>query len=156
MTTRQKKQISAPVMKPLVAYGPGETPNDQDDTPPPGEDTGAPASEGAKPSDTPMIPKARLDAEISKRSALETEVKAARDAILSGVPEKVRALAPKDGTITELTAWIAAAKDAGVMTAKADVPATSPRPATGARDQDLSNLPTTARMAHGYGSMSSK
>lgn len=154
-TTRQNNQISAPVMKPLVAYGPGDA-NDQDDTPPPGEDTGAPAAASDK-ADTHMIPKQRLDYEISKRSALETEVKAARDAILAGVPDKVRALAPKDGTIADLTAWIAAAKEAGVMTAKADVPPTSARPATGTdRDQDLSNLPTTARMAHGYGSMKSK
>lgn len=104
--------------------------------------------EGDKPH---MIPKARLDDEISKRRTVEGEVKAARDALLCSVPEHVRALAPKTGSISDLVAWIDAAKKAGVVSGPT-VPTTDQgRPAVTPRDQDLSTMPVHARLSAGYG-----
>lgn len=128
-----------------------EAANAAKDTPPPGE-TGAPAA-ASENADTPMIPKARLDQALGKARELESEVKAARDHLLAGIPEKLRPLAPAGGTVADLVAWISAASTAGLFAAGAEVPATAPKPSTAPKGSDLSNLPTVARMAHGYAGM---
>lgn len=96
----------------------------------------------AQPAAAPTIPPAVAD-----------DLKAAREAILAQVPEKLRPLAPVGGTITELVAWIGAAQTAGIFQGAAQVPETdSGKPRTTPKDPDLSTLPPTARMARAYGS----
>lgn len=121
-------------------------------TPPPGDNSGAPAAASDN-ADALMIPKARFDQALGKARELEGEVKAARDHLLAGIPEKLRPLAPAGGTVADLVAWIGAASTAGLFAAGAEVPATAPKPSTAPKGSDLSNLPTVARMAHGYQGM---
>lgn len=122
---------------------------DMADPAPADGDTTAPAPETTD-ADPHMIPKARLDAEIGKRKHLEGEVTAARDALLATVPEKLRALAPKAGSVADLLAWIEAAKGAGVLSGPTVPETDTGRPKTTPRDHDVSTLPAHARIAAGY------
>jgi len=136
------------ITEPNNGADPGAQPS-----PPPGDTPGVLAAEGAKTSDTHMVPKQRLDQALGKSRELEAEVKAARDHLLSGIPEKLRPLAPAGGTVADLVGWISSARDAGLFAAGAPVPETAPKPTTAPKGPDLSNLPTVARMAHGYSGM---
>jgi hypothetical protein len=122
------------------------------DTPVPPTETGAPAAGGDKP-DSHLIPKARLDEEISKRRALEGDMQAVADALLAEVPEHLKALVPADLGPAARIRWFQAAKSTGVFGGTSTtVPTTDTTPPrTTPRDQDLSNLPPAARMARGYG-----
>ena len=123
-----------------------------------------------------MIPKARLDEEIAKRRALESELANTADSILADVPEKLKSLIPEGVSAQDKVKWFQKAKATGVFdakpdastdakpeqgkgteeaakaTAKAAVPTTdTAKPQTTPKDQDLSNMPVTARMAAAYG-----
>ncbi|MGB0748178.1 MAG: hypothetical protein ACPGO3_05490 [Magnetospiraceae bacterium] len=119
----------------------------------PGDDTAAPAPQ---PSDTGgnehLIPKARLDAEIAKRRETEEQLAHMAESIVATVPEKWRGLIP-DGTLAQKAAWVQQARATGIFDEKpaAPVPATDDgKPKTTPKDQDLSDLPASARMAAGY------
>lgn len=120
------------------------------DTPAPGADKPDTAPGSDKP-ETPMIPKARLDEEIGKRRALETENAEMADAILSEVPDNLKSLIPADLGPAAKIKWYREAKKTGVFDAKPVVPDTDKgKPATTPKDTDLSTLPPHARIAAGY------
>jgi hypothetical protein len=124
------------------------------DTPAPGADKPVPAPGSDKP-DVPMIPKARLDEEIGKRRALETENAEMADAILADIPDNLKSLIPADLGPAAKIKWFREAKKTGVFDAKPDVPETDKgKPATTPKDHDLSTLPAHARIAAGYGKAS--
>lgn len=120
--------------------------------PSPADDTAASAPAGAKTTETPMIPKARLDEEIGKRRALEEELSATADALLAEVPEHLKALIPSDLGPAARMKWFREARKTGVFGGTAKVPETDTgKPKVTPRDQDLSTLPPVARMARAYG-----
>jgi len=116
-------------------------------------DNSDPAHDAAK-STKHMIPKSRLDAEISKRRALEKEYGEFVDGLLAEVPEHLKSLVPSDLGPTAKLTWYRAAKETGVFDGKpkAKVPETDKgKPATTPKDRDVSTLPAHARIAAGYG-----
>ncbi|MCW5705486.1 MAG: hypothetical protein KIT82_23250 [Bradyrhizobium sp.] len=100
-----------------------------------------------------MIPKARLDEEISKRRNLETEYAELAENVLAEIPEHLKPLIPADLGPGAKLKWYREAKKTGVFdAAKPNVPETDTgKPRTTPRDQDLSTLPPHARIAAGYG-----
>lgn len=123
------------------------------DTPASPSDNGAPATDAAK-SMEHMIPKARLDEEVGKRRALETELSAVADAFLSEVPEALKPLIPEGLSPADRIKWFQKAKATGVFgggTGTVNVPETDTgRPKTTPREIDLSTLPPAAKLAAGY------
>lgn len=118
--------------------------------PAPASDNAAPAVDAAKGVEH-TIPKSRLDEEIGKRRALETEYAALAESVLSEVPDNLRALIPADLPPSAKIKWYREAKKTGVFDTKPHVPETDTgKPRTTPRDQDLSTLPAHARIAAGY------
>lgn len=121
------------------------------DIPAPAADKADPAPSSDKP-DSPMIPKARLDEEIGKRRNLETEYAEFADAVLSEIPDNLKALIPAELGPGAKLKWFREAKKTGVFSVKREVPETDKgKPATTPKDQDTSTLPVHARIAAGYG-----
>lgn len=97
-----------------------------------------------------MIPKARLDAEISKRRELEESLAHMAEQVLSTVPEAFRDLIP-EGSPAQRAAWVHKAHSSGLFT-KPQVPGTdSGKPTNTPVQPDFNSLPLHARMARGYG-----
>jgi len=123
------------------------------DTPAPAPDSAVPATDAAK-SMEHMIPKARLDEEVGKRRALETELSAVADAFLSEVPEALKPLIPEGLSPADKIKWFQKAKGTGVFGGGAgtvNVPETDTgKPKTTPREIDLSTLPPAAKLAAGY------
>jgi hypothetical protein len=104
---------------------------------------------------SPMIPKARLDEEIGKRRALETEYADLADSLLADIPDRLKALVPAELSPAAKIKWFREAKKTGVFDAKVDVPETDTgKPRTTPQDQNVSTLPAHARIAAGYGKAS--
>ncbi len=124
-----------------------------DETPAPAAEKAAPAPDAATSPESPMIPKARLDEEIGKRKAAESELASLAEALLGEVPEKLKPLIPEGLSAAQQVAWYQKAKATGVFAnGTAKVPETDQsKPATTPRDRDLSSLPVHARMAASYG-----
>jgi len=124
------------------------------DTPASSSDNGAPAPAASEKADH-MIPKARLDEEVGKRRALETELTAIADAFLSEVPETLKPLIPEGLSPADKIKWFQKAKATGVFGGGKEtvkVPETDTgKPKVTPKDVDLSQLPPMARIAHGYG-----
>lgn len=120
------------------------------ENPAPPSDNGDPAPAPAK-EDGHTIPKARLDEEVAKRRALETEYSALADAVLAEIPEHLKPLIPAELSPTAKLKWYQEAKKTGVFNTKPTVPETdTTKPKTTPKDVDLSTLPPTARMAAAY------
>jgi hypothetical protein len=121
------------------------------DTPAPAADKADSATDAAK-SMEHMIPKARLDEEIGKRHALESEYAEFADAVLAEIPDRLKSLVPADLGPAARLRWYREAKKTGVFDSKPNVPETDKgKPATTPTDRDLSTLPVHARIAAGYG-----
>jgi hypothetical protein len=100
----------------------------------------------------PMIPKSRLDEEISKRRSVETEYADLAESVLADIPDRLKPLIPADLGPGAKLKWYREAKKTGVFDVKPDVPETdNGKPRTTPRDQDTSTLPVHARIAAGYG-----
>lgn len=121
-----------------------------ENSPAPAADKADPAPSSDKP-DTPMIPKARLDEEIGKRRALETDYADLADTILAEIPENLKALIPSELGPAAKVKWFREAKKTGVFDAAKRVPETDTgRPMTTPKDHDTATLPAFARIATGY------
>lgn len=118
--------------------------------PAPAADKADPAPSSDKP-DNPMIPKARLDEEIGKRRALETDYADLADTILAEIPENLKALIPSELGPAAKVKWFREAKKTGVFDAKRVPETDQGRPQTTPKDHVTSTLPAFARIATGYG-----
>lgn len=122
------------------------------DSPAPAADKAVPATDAATSTEPHMIPKARLDEEIGKRRALETEYAELAETVLAEVPDNLKPLIPADLGPAAKLKWFREAKKTGVFDTKPKVPETdSGKPTTTPADRDLSTLPVHARIAAGYG-----
>ena len=115
----------------------------------PGGDTAESAPDAATRTDENMIPKARLDEEIAKRKAAESEMATLAETLANEIPEKFRGLVPAELSAAGKVKWIRDAKAAGVFAVAVPETDTAP-PKTTPRDRDLSNLTPHARIAAGY------
>ncbi|KGB81928.1 hypothetical protein JT55_10225 [Rhodovulum sp. NI22] len=121
------------------------------DTPATVPDSIAPAPDAAKGTDH-MIPKARLDEEVGKRRALESEYADFAETVLAEIPDNLKPLIPADYGPAQKLKWYRDAKKTGVFDAKPNVPETDRgKPVTTPKDRDFSTLPAHARIAAGYG-----
>ncbi|CAK0742061.1 hypothetical protein CCP1ISM_140007 [Azospirillaceae bacterium] len=110
----------------------------------------APPALPAAPSPAPQPPLPPASPEAARIAALEAQLAGVETALLAEVPAHLKALVPAGLPLTERIGWLNAAKAAGLFVAPV-VPATDTgKPAVTPRDEDLSKLPTFARMARGY------
>ena len=119
------------------------------ENPAPESDNSAPAPAGDKAEH--MIPKARLDEELSKRRQLEEQVSHMADMMLAGIPDQFKGLIPTELSPAAKVNWYLKAKETGVFNASATVPQTdNSRPTITPRNSDPNSLPANARIAAGY------
>lgn len=107
----------------------------------------APAAPSPAPAPAPSSEAARI-------AALEGQLRAVSDALVSEVPEKFRALIPAGLPVADQVKWLQQAKAAGLFggAPTAPVPTTDTgKPTTTPKTADLSTLPPVARMAAAYG-----
>lgn len=130
-----------------VASTPGGAPA----TPP-----AVPAASAAAPSVAPAVPAAPPSPvpgqtpEAARIAALEGQLAAVETALLAEVPAHLKGLVPVGLPVADRIGWLHQAKTAGLFVA-AVVPTTDTgKPAVTPRTEDLSKLPTFARMARGY------
>jgi hypothetical protein len=90
------------------------------------------------------------DAEREAVTVLQSQLEAAAETVLAGIPDHLRALIPMGLSPAERIAWFQSAKATGIFD-KAAVPATpTPPPAITPKTPDTSSLPIHARLAAGY------
>jgi hypothetical protein len=131
---------------------------DEKTTPTPGE-TGAdtnttqPAGETAddKGKGSHMVPKARLDQEISKRRAAEEQLDAVAKDLEAEVPEQFRDLVPAGLSAGERIKWIRAANARGLFTASEPLPTDQTKPRITKPTPNPDALSSVMKMASGYG-----
>ncbi len=101
--------------------------------------------------DSHMIPKARLDEEIAKRQASEGQLAKVAEGYLAEVPDHLKGLIPENLNAVDQIAWYTKAKATGVFGAKPNVPATDGGKPEALTREQISKLPTVAKIAAGYG-----
>lgn len=117
-------------------------------TVPAGDDTADTA-----PNDTAlhMVPKGRLDEEVQKRRAVETELDTLARELVTDIPEHLQPLVPKGLTPSQTIAWYRQGRTAGLFQPKTEVPQTDTTPPrTMPTDPDYSTMPPEMKMAAAY------
>jgi hypothetical protein len=95
-----------------------------------------------------MIPKVRLDQEISKRKAAEDSLKEIAESLKSSVPEEFQELVP-DLPPAKLVSWIQQANQKGLFEKKTVEALDKKRPGD-KQPQDFSGLSPQQMMSRGY------
>jgi len=121
----------------------------EDQTPGSAPDSGDQAKAPATESREHMIPKARLDAEISKRRELESTLTGLVEEMRQEIPEQFRGIIPEGLSPAQTLAWMRKATTAGLFAGPAKDGPDSKRP-SGKPSLDFDNLSPQAMMAHGY------
>lgn len=98
-----------------------------------------------------MTPEEIAEQQAADLASAQADLAAAADAILSGVPEHLKALIPASMSAKERIDWFAQAKATGIFD-RAAVPATDAgtKPTITPKSPDHASLPAYARMAAGY------
>jgi hypothetical protein len=125
-----------------------------DDKTLPPDDTGAdpsPAAGDTADANKHMIPKARLDQEISKRRVAEEQLEAVAKELEADVPEKFRDLVPAGLSAADRVKWIRAANSKGLFTAAEPLPTDQSKPKITKPTPSPDTLSSVQKMAAGYG-----
>jgi hypothetical protein len=125
-----------------------------DDKTLPPDDTGADTTTAPAAGDTAekhMIPKARLDQEISKRRVAEEQLEGIAKELEADVPEQYRELIPASLSAADRIKWLRAANARGLFTPAEPLPTDQSKPKITKPTPSLDSLSPVQKMAAGYG-----
>lgn len=94
-------------------------------------------------------PNAEAEALRTQLAQAQSQAKAATDAILATVPERLRSLIPEGEPAARLT-WFAKAKQAGIFEPPVVPKTDEGKPTVTPKASEFSSLPPIARMSTGY------
>lgn len=122
-------------------------------TPQPGDTGAEPSPAAGDTADTKghMVPKARLDQEISKRRVAEEQLEAVAKELEAEVPEQFRDLIPAGLSAAERVKWIRVATVKGLFTPAEPLPTDQSRPKLTKQAPSPDALSPVQKMAAGYG-----